>query len=300
MQMKLFAILISLSFAAKQNKFVAEIDENYGGNVNKIIAETIFVKIEEDEYAKTNKRGSSQHIGVSYEEKSGKWYARRRSKHEKKMICNGNYENEKTAAHASDTLARKLMQNGEQGHKLNFPYDDNEVLAGKASSSQFIGVSYHVNTSKWQTQRYSKHEKKKVCNGSYETKETAAHASDTLARTLMANGEQGHKLNFPDDDISVFPEKCSSQFFGVSYDVKKSKWQTQRYSKREKKIIFNGGYENEETAAHASDTLARKLLTNGEKGHKLNFPEDYTEVFPERQRKRKRPVKDNPNHHKND
>jgi hypothetical protein len=38
---------------------------------------------------------------------------------------------------------------------------------------------------------------------------------------------------------------------------------------------------DEETAAHASDTLARKLTENGEKGHRLNFPDDYTEVYPE-------------------
>jgi hypothetical protein len=41
-----------------------------------------------------------------------------------------------------------------------------------------------------------------------------------------------------------------------------------RKSKNENKIFFYGFYDNEETAAHASDTLARKLLANGEKGHK--------------------------------
>ena len=43
-------------------------------------------------------------------------------------------------------------------------------------------------------------------NGCYDNEDTAARASDTLARKLMANGEQGHKLNFPDDDTDVFPE----------------------------------------------------------------------------------------------
>ena len=44
-------------------------------------------------------------------------------------------------------------------------------------------------------------------------------------------------------------------------------------------MVSNGcNYENEETAAHASDTLARKLMENGEKALKLNFPDDYTEV----------------------
>jgi hypothetical protein len=81
-----------------------------------------------------------------------------------------------------------------------------------------------------------------------------------LARILIANGEEGHMLNFPDDDSEVFPEKKtnSSQYIGVSYDVITSKWHAKRHSKHEKKTVHNGSYENEETAAHASDTLARK------------------------------------------
>merc|ERR1712098_518997 len=98
-------------------------------------------------------------------------------------------------------------------------------------------------------------------------------------------------LNFPDDDTDVFPveKNTSSQYIGVSYDINRSKWQAQRYSRLEKKMISNGSYENEETAARASDTLARKLMANGEKAHKLNFPNDDTKVFPDRARKRKRP-----------
>merc|ERR1712098_235574 len=114
----------------------------------------------------------------------------------------GSYDNEKTAAHASHTLARKLMENGEQGHKLNFPYDHIEVHAEKKTkASEYIGVRYKL--SKWCVERRSKNEKKMVYYGCYDNEETAAHASDTLARKLMENGEQGHKLNFPDDHIEV-------------------------------------------------------------------------------------------------
>merc|ERR1712098_590322 len=252
----------------------------------------IRVKIEEDEYAK-KKEPSSQFIGVSYEMNTTKWRAQRHSKIEKNIINYGRYENEETAARASDTLAKKLMANGEKAHKLNFPYDDTEVFPEqkKETSSQFIGVVYEMNKSKWHAQRYSKLEKKTINNGSYENEETAARASDTLARKLMENGEKAHTLNFPYDDTEVFPEqkKTSSQFIGVKYEVNTSKWRPQRYSRLEKKIINNGNYENEETAARASDTLARKLMNNGEKAHKLNFPYDDTDVFPNRARKRKRP-----------
>ena len=123
-----------------------------------------------------------------------------------------------------------------------------------------------------------------------------------MARELLANGEQGHKLNFPDDYTEVFIEvmtqrykallaeinpinfqnkESSSQHIGVSHDVKIGRWFAQRHSKLQKKMIRNGVYDNEETAAHASDTLARKLMANGEQGHKLNFLNEYTEVFRE-------------------
>merc|ERR1712098_485647 len=169
------------------------------------------------------------------------------------------------------------------------------------TSSQFIGVTYDVNRSRWQVQRYSKLQKKMLFNGSYDNEETAARASDTLARKLMTNGEQARKLNFPDDDTEVLPEekKSSSKFIGVSYDVRNAKWQAQRRSKLEKKMIYYGTYENEETAARASDPLARKLMANGEQSHKLNFSDDDTEVLPERARKRKRPHHQDLDHSKN-
>jgi len=269
MQLKLLVLLLSLSFAAKEN-------ENG--------AETILVKIEEDECPKASKKEtSSQFIGVAYAFNISKWRANRHSKHEKKTVYNGHYDIEETAARASDTLARKLMKNGEKSHKLNFPDDYAEVFPEKKeTSSQYFGVSYDIKLSKWHANRRSKLGKKMVHNGHYDNEETAARASDTLAKQLMANGEKDHKLNFPDDYTEVFQEKkqTSSQYVGVFYDIKLSKWRANRYSKNEKRKICYECYDNEVTAAHASDTLAR--MENGEKLHKLNFPDDYTEVFPEK------------------
>merc|ERR1712098_584931 len=232
-----------------------------------------------------------------------KWQASRRSKHEKRILYNGSYDNKKTAAHASDTLARKLITNGEEGHKLNFPNDETEVFPEKKKfSSQFVGVVYNINTSKWQASRYSKHEKKDTYNGSYDNEKRAARASDTLARKLIINGEEGHKLNFPNDETEVFPElkTKSSQYIGVSYYMNTSKWRAHRRSKNEKTVLYNGYYDNEERAARASDASARKLITIGEEGHNLNFPDDKTEVFPEeRQIKRKRTHHEDLGHPKN-
>jgi hypothetical protein len=130
-------------------------------------------------------------------------------------------------------------------------------------------------------------------NGFYSDKEAAAHASDTLARNLMKNGKQIHKLNFPGDYTEVYTEKkeSSSKFIGVSYNKKNSNWTAQRWSTKENKTIHKGYYDNEEIAAHASDTLARKLMENGEQKLKLNFPNDHTEIYWKNQNKKKKKTK---------
>merc|ERR1712034_251795 len=104
-----------------------------------------------------------------------------------------------------------------------------------------------------------------VSGGWYDNEETAAHASDTLARKLLKNGEQDHKLNFPNDKTDVRPDEktYTSEYIGVSYSKMHSIWRVNRRSKYEKKTVSNGLYDSEETAAHASDILARKLMNNG-------------------------------------
>merc|ERR1712098_966088 len=168
----------------------------------------------------------------------------------------------------------------------------NTEVNSKEKTSKYFGVTYSKKGEKWRVQRCKKGETDKpVYNGTYKDEETAARASDTLARKLTWDGEKGLKLNFPDDNIEVYPEK-SSKYIGVSYNKKDERWRAQRRSKQEKKAVHNGSYKDEETAAHASDTLARKLIANSEKGHKLNFPDDDTEVRPEeiQNNKRKRPA----------
>merc|ERR1712098_592913 len=116
--------------------------------------------------------------------------------------------------------------------------------------------------------------------------------SVTLARKLMENDEQKHKLklNFPDVHCEIYREKknIAPKYIGVNYNKRDSKWYARRLSRNQKKMVYNGGYDDEETAAHASDTLAIKLMKNGEQGHKLNFPDDHTEVYPEKSQNKKR------------
>ena len=82
----------------------------------------------------------------------------------------------------------------------------------------------------------------------------------------------------------IFEEEPSSKFIGVSWNKSHSKWQVSRWSKIQGKTIYNGRYNrNEETkAAHASDTLAKELIADGEENHKLNFLNDETEVWAEK------------------
>jgi len=154
-------------------------------------------------------------------------------------------------------------------------------------------VTFHEKQSKWRVQRWSKSKETNITNGCYGDEETAAHASDTLARELMENGEHGHKLNFPDDDTEVHWENYfSSKFIGVSLSKNELKWKVQRWSKHEKKMFYNGYHDDEEAAAHASDTLARKLMENGELKLKLNFPNENTQMnLKENQNKTKRQEK---------
>ena len=60
----------------------------------------------------------------------------------------------------------------------------------------------------------------------------------------------------------------------MSYNEKIDKWYVTRWSKNNNKAVHNGSYTDEQTAAHASDTLAKQLMTIGETGHKLNFPNE--------------------------
>merc|ERR1712098_450709 len=82
-----------------------------------------------------------------------------------------------------------------------------EQVTAKLNASKYVGVSYKESKEKWCVTRWSKKEKKNVCNGSYSNEETAAHASDTLARYLMANVEQKLRLNFPGDDTEVHAQQ---------------------------------------------------------------------------------------------
>jgi hypothetical protein len=207
--MKLQILLIFSAFASDENTFIIQLCKEQKNSENSVQNE-ILVKIEEDYYTKTK-----NYIGVTFQKRGLHWRVQRYSMNEKKLFYNGCYKDEKMAAYASDTLARKLIANGEKGHKLNFLYDGTEK-----QTSHYIGVSYNKHRETWCAFRRRKKESSNAYNGTYKDEETAAHASDTLARKLIANGEKSHKLNFPDNDTEFWAEEKSSNFIGVSYNKK--------------------------------------------------------------------------------
>merc|ERR1712098_339177 len=161
-----------------------------------------------------------------------------------------------------------------------------KVAANVKNSSDFNGVTYNKQDLTWSAQRWSKKENKTLNNGSYKDEESAAHASDTLAKKLIANGEKGHKLNFFDDGTEVHAQEKSCKYIGVSYNKQRKTWLAWSWSKHENRQFYNGSYKDEVMAARASDTLARKLMANGEKVHKLNFPNDDTEVMYQKKKRK--------------
>merc|ERR1712034_2957 len=179
----------------------------------------ILVKLEKDDYISTN---NLHYFGVTYNKRYSTWVAQRRSKYKKTMVYNGCYKDEEEAARASDTLATKLMANGEKGHNLNYPDDNIEVWA--KNRTNYIGVNFQKRDLTWRVHRWSKNEKKTVHNGIFKNEEKAAHASDTLARKLIANGEKGHKLNFPDNNDTEVYAKKRSNYIGLSYNARKEIW----------------------------------------------------------------------------
>lgn len=86
---------------------------------------------------------------------------------------------------------------------------------GIETSSMFFGVMYSKTRCKWCVQRRSKMQQKTLYNKAYDSEGVAALASDTLVRSMIADGEQGltYTINFraPGEWIEhVFDPNCAA------------------------------------------------------------------------------------------
>merc|ERR1712098_149293 len=80
------------------------------------------------------------------------------------------------------------------------------------------------------------------------------------------------------DAMGESEEQKISKFTGVSYCAINKRWNACRWSADRSELDFNGEFEDEISAARASDALAKTLRDCGERIHKLNFPEDEIEA----------------------
>lgn len=105
----------------------------------------------------------------------------------------GSFVNEIIAAKAYDYFALKLY--GESA-PLNFTKEEAETFDIDKhihkTTSQFTGISWNTQRSKWRSAIYVKH--KTICIGYFENEVEAAFAYDSKVREL---GLTNRKLNFP-------------------------------------------------------------------------------------------------------
>jgi hypothetical protein len=184
--------------------------------------------------------------------------------------------------------------------------EEDKAVAAAASErqgpSKFVGVSWYKPGRKWEARIYYDGKDQRL--GRFDDEREAARAVDTAARRLRGedahgglSGSQWLRLNFPTEEevkrakdrgallteedkaaaIAASEQQGPSKFVGVSWNKMNRKWRAQ--FNHDGKNQYLGRFDDEQEAAQAVDTAARRLRGEGAHGgrsgtrwHCLNFP----------------------------
>jgi hypothetical protein len=173
----------------------------------------------------SERQGPSVFMGVSWAKRQRNWKAQIR--HDGKHLYLGYFDDEREAARAVDTAARRLRgenahggRSGNNWYRLNFPteaeikkakykgilqMEEGRAAAAAASErqgpSEFLGVSWKQQSHKWVAQMW--HDGRTQHLGYSDDEQEAAQAVDTAARLRGddvhggRSGTQWHRPNFP-------------------------------------------------------------------------------------------------------
>jgi hypothetical protein len=181
--------------------------------------------------ATSERQGPSEFVGVTWHKKRRKWKTQIRHDGKQQQSL-GYFDDEREAARAVDTAARRLRGEDAHGgrvagnkklHRLNFPTEEevkmaqergalltekDKATAAAASErqgpSKLVGVTWDKRSRKWKTQ--INHDGKQQSLGYFDDEREAARAVDTAARRLrgedahggrVAGNKKWHRLNFP-------------------------------------------------------------------------------------------------------
>jgi hypothetical protein len=157
----------------------------------------------------------------------------------------------------------------------------------RKQTSEFVGVHWHKTYRRWEVQL--SHDGKQQYLGGFDDEYEAACAFDTGARRLRGDDAHGtisagtrwRRLNFPTElemtraTTRGMPDKAgavASEFVGVSWNKAARKWSSS--ISHEGKMQQLGCFVDEQQAAYAFDTAARRLRGDGAHSGRLrvNFP----------------------------
>lgn len=120
---------------------------------------------------------------------------------------NGLYSDEETAAHASDTLARKLIERGEYDHELSFPDVELECNDDEAEERNELNFPNGITTEKndeLENQRLANlREQQQILLDAYKCKQLRDQAAEKTRRLAELRNQETIILNSLDSNATI-------------------------------------------------------------------------------------------------